>query len=76
MASSQAQKDKFEQAFQEIIEASSTGIAMKWTGQYHWVDLPGNTPSQPKVDAFVKLLPGELKDRYVSLLNNFKHNRL
>lgn len=76
MASSQIQKERFEQAFQEIVDAAPQDIGAKWNGQYHWLDPPGNTASQPKVDAVVKKLPDELRDQYVSLLNNFKHNRL
>ena len=76
MASPQAQKDKFEDAFQLIVDAAAANIGSKWNGRYNWVDPPGKTVSQPKVDTIVNKLPEELKEQYEDLLNNFKHNRL
>jgi hypothetical protein len=76
MASPQEQKDKFEDGFQQIIEAAPTNVGSKWNGRYNWVDPPGKTVSQPKVDAVVNKLSPELKEQYEDLLNNFKHNRL
>jgi hypothetical protein len=76
MASPQAQKDKFEDAFQLIVDAASTNIGSKWNGRYNWVDPPGKTVSQPKLDSIVNKLPEDLMEQYEDLLNNFKHNRL
>jgi len=76
MASTQVQKDKFEDAFQLIVDAASTNIGSKWNGRYNWVDPPGKTASQPKLDSIVNKLPDDLKEQYEDLLNNFKHNRL
>jgi len=76
MASPQAQKDKFEDGFQLIVDAASSNIGSKWNGRYNWVDPPGKTASQPKLDTIVNKLPDDLKEQYEDLLNNFKHNRL
>jgi hypothetical protein len=76
MASPQAQKDKFEDAFQQIVDAASATIGSKWNGRYNWVDPPGKTASQPKLDSIVNKLPDDLKEQYEDLLNNFKHSRL
>ena len=76
MASLPDQKDKFEQEFQKIINASSQAIRDSWNGLYQWLDMPGNVPSQPKVDETVKKLAREQKDKYVTLLNKFKNGRL
>ena len=76
MASTQVQKDKFEDAFQLIVDAASTNIGSKWNGRYNWVDPPGKTASQPKLDSIVNKLRDDLKEQYEDLLNNFKHNRL
>ena len=76
MASPQEQKDKFEDGFQQIVDVAPVNVGSKWNGRYNWVDPPGKTASQPKVDVVVNKLPGELKERYEDLLNNFKHNRL
>jgi len=76
MASSQEQKNKFEDGFQQIVDAAPVNIGSKWNGRYNWVDPPGKTASQPKVDAVVNKLPEELKEQYEDLLNNFRHNRL
>jgi hypothetical protein len=76
MASPQEQKDKFEDGFQQIVDSAPGNIGSKWNGRYNWVDPPGKTASQPKVDTIVNKLPEELKEQYDDLLNNFKHNRL
>jgi hypothetical protein len=76
MASTQVQKDKFEDAFQLLVDAASANIGSKWNGRYNWVDPPGKTASQPKLDSIVNKLPDDLKKQYEDLLNNFKHNRL
>jgi hypothetical protein len=76
MASPQVQKDKFEDAFQLIVDGASANIGSKWNGRYNWVDPPGKTASQPKLDSVVNKLPDDLKEQYEDLLNNFKHNRL
>jgi hypothetical protein len=76
MASTQVQKDKFEDAFQLLVDAASANIGSKWNGRYNWVDPPGKTASQPKLDSIVNKLPDDLKEQYEDLLNNFKHNRL
>ena len=76
MASSLEQKNKFEDGFQQIVDAAPVNIGSKWNGRYNWVDPPGKTASQPKVDVVVNKLPEELKERYENLLNNFRHNRL
>lgn len=76
MASPQEQKNKFEDAFQQIVDAAPVNVGSKWNGRYNWVDPPGKTVSQPKVDSLVNKLPEELRDRYEGLLNNFRHNRL
>jgi hypothetical protein len=76
MASPQAQKDKFEDAFSLIVDAASANIGSKWNGRYNWVDPPGKTASQPKLDTIVNKLPDDLRGQYEDLLNNFKHNRL
>ena len=76
MASPQEQKDKFEDGFQQIVDAAPVIVGAKWNGRYNWVDPPGKTASQPKVDAVVNKLPEELKEQYEDLLNNFRHNRL
>jgi hypothetical protein len=76
MASAQEQKEKFEDGFRQIIEAAPVNVGSKWNGRYNWVDPPGKTASQPKMDTLINKLPAELKDRYEDLLNNFKHNRL
>jgi hypothetical protein len=76
MASPQDQKDKFEEGFQQIIEVAPANVGSKWNGRYNWVNPPGKTASQPKIDTVVNKLPVELKERYEDLLNNFKHNRL
>ncbi len=76
MASPQAQKDKFEDGFQQIIDAAPVNVGSKWNGRYNWVDPPGKTASQPKVETVVNKLSPELKEQYEDLLNNFKHNRL
>jgi hypothetical protein len=76
MASSQEQKSKFEDGFQQIVDSAPVNIGSKWNGRYDWVDPPGKTASQPKVDAVVNKLSEELKEQYEDLLNNFRHNRL
>jgi hypothetical protein len=76
MASSQEQKDKFEDAFQLIVDGAPTNVGSKWNGRYNWVDPPGKTASQPKLDSIVNKLEDDLKEQYEDLLNNFKHNRL
>ena len=76
MSSPQEQKDKFEDGFQQIVDAAPVNVGSKWNGRYNWVDPPGKTASQPKVDAVVKKLPEELRELYEDLLNNFRHNRL
>ena len=76
MASPQEQKDKFEDGFQQIIDAAPVNVGSKWNGRYNRVDPPGKTASQPKVEAVVNKLSPELKEQYEDLLNNFKHNRL
>ena len=76
MASPQEQKDKFEDGFQQIIDAAPVNVGSKWNGRYNWVDPPGKTASQPKVETVVNKLSPELKEQYEDLLNNFKHNRL
>lgn len=76
MASSQEQKDKFEDGFQQIVDAAPVNVGSKWNGRYNWVDPPGKTTSQPKVETIVNKLPEELKEQYEDLLNNFKHSRL
>jgi hypothetical protein len=76
MASTQEQKDKFEDGFQQIIDAAPVNVGSKWNGRYNWMDPLGKTVSQPKVETVVKKLPEELKEQYEDLLNNFKHNRL
>jgi hypothetical protein len=76
MASPQEQKDKFEDGFQQIVDAAPVSVGSKWNGRYNWVNPPGKTVSQPKVDTVVSKLPEELKEKYDDLLNNFKHNRL
>lgn len=76
MASPQEQKNKFEDAFQLIVDAAPVNIGSKWNGRYNWVDPPGKAASQPKVDTIVNKLPEELKEQYEDLLNNFRHNRL
>jgi hypothetical protein len=76
MASPQEQKDKFENGFQQIVDSAPVNVGSKWNGRYNWMDPPGKTASQPKVDAVVNKLPAELKEQYDDLLNNFKHNRL
>ena len=76
MASTQEQKDKFEAAFQLIVDAAPTNIGSKWNGRYNWVDPPGKTASQPKLDSIVNKLADDLKEQYEDLLNNFKHSRL
>jgi hypothetical protein len=76
MASPQEQKDKFEDAFQLIVDAAPANIGSKWNGRYNWVDPPGKTASQPKLDSIVNKLADDLKEQYEDLLNNFKHNRL
>jgi len=76
MASPQEQKDKFEDGFQQIIDAAPVNVVSKWNGRYNWVDPPGKTASQPKVETVVNKLSPELKEQYEDLLNNFKHNRL
>jgi len=64
MASTQVQKDKFEDAFQLIVDAASTNIGSKWNGRYNWVDPPGKTASQPKLDSIVNKLPDYLKEQF------------
>lgn len=76
MASPQDQKEKFEVGFQQIIDAAPVGVGSKWNGRYNWVDPPGKTASQPKLETVVNKLTVELKEQYEDLLNNFKHNRL
>ena len=76
MASPQEQKDKFEDGFQQIIDTAPVNVGSKWNGRYNWVDPPGKTASQPKVETVVNKLSPELKEQYEDLLNNFKHNRL
>jgi hypothetical protein len=76
MASPQEQKDKFEDAFQLIADAAPANVGSKWNGRYNWVDPPGKTASQPKLDAIVNKLTDDLKEQYEDLLNNFRHNRL
>jgi len=76
MASPQEQKDKFEDGFQQIVDAAPVIVGSKWNGRYNWVDPPGRTASQPKIDTVVGKLPEELKEQYEDLLNNFRHNRL
>ena len=76
MASPQEQKDKFEDGFQQIIDAAPANVGSKWNGRYNWVDPPGKTASQPKVETVANKLSPELKEQYEDLLNNFKHNRL
>src|ERR1700743_1586936 len=76
MASPQEQKDKFEDKFQQIVDAAPVNVGSKWNGRYNGVAPPGKTASQPKVDTVVNKLPDELKEQYEDLLNNFKHNRL
>jgi hypothetical protein len=76
MASTQEQKNKFEDGFQQIIDAAPVNGGSKWNGWYNWVNPPGKTVSQPKVETVVKNLPDELKEQYEDLLNNFKHYRL
>ena len=76
MASPQEQKDKFEVGFQQIIDAAPVNVGSKWNGRYNWVDPPGKTASQPKVETMVNKLSPEWKEQYEDLLNNFKHNRL
>jgi hypothetical protein len=76
MASSQEQKNRFEDAFQQIVDAAPGNVGSKWNGRYNWVDPPGKTASQPKVDSVVNKLSEELREQYEDLLNNFKHNRL
>jgi len=76
MASPQEQKNKFEDGFQQIIDAAPVSVGSKWNGRFNWVDPPGKTVSQPKVESIVNKLPEELKGLYEDLLNNFKHSRL
>jgi len=76
MASTQEQKDKFEDGFQQFIDAAPVNVGSKWNGRYNWVDPPGKTVSQPKVETVIKKLPEELKEQDEDLLNNFKHSRL
>ena len=61
MASPQEQKDKFEDGFQQIIDAAPVNVGSKWNGRYNWMDPPGKTASQPKVETVVNKLSPELK---------------
>jgi hypothetical protein len=76
MASPTDQKKKFETEFQKLVDANFSEATKKWDGHYYWYDLPGNVPSQAKVDAIVNSFPPVSQDKYQTLLRTLKSSTL